>query len=194
MSQSARLSIALQDVARVVNELLAEAAGEEIAWVLVCQADHVAQYVSNTARKDGEELIEALLARWRSGRADVPAHYNPDLPRWSSMNDSLNTPDLPPQDGIAACVVLLHRMLEAPTSQISVGWKNAIGPALLALRSDTPLQPFVDYDADQMLAYGDARAAAAVLEERERCAKLCDRTGNDHCAAAIRTEPKEKTK
>jgi hypothetical protein len=80
----------------------------------------------------------------------------------------MTTPDLPPlpNDGIAACVVLLHRMLEAPTSQISVGWKNAIGPALLALRPDTPLQPFVDYDADQMRAYGDARAAAAVLAER----------------------------
>lgn len=77
-------------------------------------------------------------------------------------------PDLPPlpNDGIAACVVLLHRMLEAPTSQISVGWKNAIGPALLALRRDTPLQPFVDYDSDQMRAYGDARAATAVLAER----------------------------
>lgn len=81
MSQSARLSMALQDVARAVNDLLAEAAGEEIAWVLVCQADRVAQYVSNTARKDGEELLETLLARWKAGRADIPAHYNPDLPR-----------------------------------------------------------------------------------------------------------------
>ena len=36
---------------------------------------------------------------------------------------------------IAACIVLLHRMLEAPTSQVSVGWKNAIGPALLALKA-----------------------------------------------------------
>lgn len=31
--------------------------------------------------------------------------------------------------------------------------------------------------------------AAAVLAERERCAKLLERTGNDHCAAAIRAEP-----
>jgi len=61
--------------------------------------------------------------------------------------------------------------------------------------------------ADQMRAYGDARAAAerermnahavvlaetARVVERERCAKLCDRTGNDHCAAAIRAEPKKE--
>ena len=59
----------------------------------------------------------------------------------------------------------------------------------------------------EVRAYGDARAAAerermnahavvlaetARVVERERCAKLCDRTGNDHCAAAIRSEPKEQ--
>ena len=79
MSQSARLSIALPIVAQYITELLAEAAGAEIAWVLVCQADGVAQYVSNTKRADGAELIESLLARWKAGRADIPAHYNPDL-------------------------------------------------------------------------------------------------------------------
>ncbi len=81
MSQSARLSIALQGVAQSLNKLLTEAAGEEIAWVMVCQADGVAQYVSNTDRKDGRELLESLLDRWNAGRADIPAHYNPDLRR-----------------------------------------------------------------------------------------------------------------
>ena len=41
--------------------------------------DKAAQYVSNCDRKDGSELIESLLARWKAGRADIPAHYNPDL-------------------------------------------------------------------------------------------------------------------
>ena len=81
MSQSARLSIALQGVAQSLNKLLTEAAGEEIAWVMVCQADGVAQYVSNCDRKDGRELLESLLDRWNVGRADIPAHYNPDLRR-----------------------------------------------------------------------------------------------------------------
>ncbi len=43
--------------------------------------------------------------------------------------------------------------------------------------------------ADAVRAYGDARAAAAVREERERCAQICDDmvlyTGLD-CAEAIR--------
>jgi len=79
VSQSARVSIALPIVANYLHDLLAEAAGEPIAWVLVCQADGVAQYISNCDRKDGRELIESLLARWKAGRADIPAHYNPDL-------------------------------------------------------------------------------------------------------------------
>lgn len=81
MSQSARLSIAMQDIASGINDALKDIAGAEIAWVLVIQADKVAQYVSNASRKDGTELIESLLARWKAGRADIPAHYNPDLPK-----------------------------------------------------------------------------------------------------------------
>lgn len=79
MSASARLSVRLQDIAQSLAEVLDEVAGEPIAFVLVLNADKVAQYVSNCDRKDGRELIESLLARWKAGRADIPAHYNPDL-------------------------------------------------------------------------------------------------------------------
>jgi len=81
MSASARLSVRLQDIAQSLAEVLGEVAGEPIAFVLVLQADKAAQYVSNCSRNDGRELIESLLARWKAGRADIPAHYNPDLPR-----------------------------------------------------------------------------------------------------------------
>lgn len=81
MSASARLSVRLQDVAQSLAEVLDEIAGEPIAFVLVLNADKTAQYISNCDRKDGRELIESLLARWKAGRADIPAHYNPDLPR-----------------------------------------------------------------------------------------------------------------
>lgn len=81
MSQSARLSVRLQDVAQSLDDVLADIVGERISFVLVCQADGVAQYVSNTDRTAGTDLIESLLARWKAGRADIPAHYNPDLPK-----------------------------------------------------------------------------------------------------------------
>lgn len=79
MSQSLRVSMALQDIAATLNTMLTDVAGEEVAFVLVVQADKVAQYVSNAKREDGSELLESLLARWKAGRADIPAHYNPDL-------------------------------------------------------------------------------------------------------------------
>jgi hypothetical protein len=76
---AAAVSLRLQDIAASLDDVLKDVAGERIAFVLVLQVDGVAQYVSNAARKDGVELIESLLARWRAGRADIPAHYNPDL-------------------------------------------------------------------------------------------------------------------
>jgi len=73
------LSIALQDVAASINDVLHQIAGEPVAFVLVLQSGGVAQYVSNATRDNGAALIEDLLARWKAGRADIPAHYNPDL-------------------------------------------------------------------------------------------------------------------
>ena len=79
MSASARLSVRMQDIAQSLADVLTDVAGEPVPFVLVLQADKAAQYVSNCDRKDGSELIESLLARWKAGRADIPAHYNPDL-------------------------------------------------------------------------------------------------------------------
>ena len=79
MSASARLSVRLQDIAQSLSEVLNEAAGEPCAFVLVLQADGVAQYVSNASRQDGRELLQSLMDRWDAKRADIPAHYNPDL-------------------------------------------------------------------------------------------------------------------
>ena len=81
MSASLNLSLRLQDIAQSLAEVLEEVAGEPVPFVLVLQADKIAQYISNLDRKEGRELIESLLARWNAGRADIPAHYNPDLPR-----------------------------------------------------------------------------------------------------------------
>lgn len=81
MSASLKLSLRLQDVASSLADVLEEIAGEPIAFVLVLSADKTAQYISNASRADGRALIEDLLSRWKAGRADIPAHYNPDLPR-----------------------------------------------------------------------------------------------------------------
>lgn len=79
MKQTIAVSLTMQDLATLINDRLAAAAGEPVAWVLVLQTDGVSQYVSNTERADGVELIQSLLDRWQAGRADIPAHYNPDI-------------------------------------------------------------------------------------------------------------------
>jgi hypothetical protein len=79
MSASLLLSLRLQDIAQSLATVLDEVAGEPVPFVLVMQADKTAQYVSNCDRKDGADLLESLLLRWKAGRADIPAHYNPDL-------------------------------------------------------------------------------------------------------------------
>jgi hypothetical protein len=77
--RAARVSIALQELASGINEYFKVVAGGPVAFVLVVSIDNTAQYISNSDRKDGEELLESLLDRWKANRADIPAHYNPDL-------------------------------------------------------------------------------------------------------------------
>jgi len=79
MPASLNLSLRLQDIAQSLADVLADVAGEPIAFVLVLSADNTAQYVSNCKREEGRDLIESLLSRWKAGRADISAHYNPDL-------------------------------------------------------------------------------------------------------------------
>lgn len=75
------VSLALQELAGAVNDFLAAKAGKPVAFVLVVSVDETAQYVSNASRPDGVDLLRELLGRWEANRADIPAHYNPDLKR-----------------------------------------------------------------------------------------------------------------
>lgn len=66
MSASLLLSLRLQGVAQSLADVLDEIAGEPVPFVLVLEADKTAQYVSSMDRKDGQDLIESLLARWKA--------------------------------------------------------------------------------------------------------------------------------
>lgn len=80
MKQYLAASLVLQDVANTIQDKLLKATGQDIAFALVISVDNTAQYVSNCSREDGKMLLKDLLKRWESNRADIPAHYNPDLP------------------------------------------------------------------------------------------------------------------
>ncbi len=79
MSQASDVSVALQPLAQGISQALESVAGESLAFVLLVSVDGTTQYVSNASRTDGVELIKSLRARWEANRADIPAHYNPDL-------------------------------------------------------------------------------------------------------------------
>ena len=81
MNQTAsmKLSLRLQDIATSLDDLFKDITGERQSFVLIVQADDIAQYVANVKREDGKMLVESLLERWQKQRADIPAHYNPDL-------------------------------------------------------------------------------------------------------------------
>lgn len=79
--QASAISLSLQALASMISDRLTLAAGEPVGFVLLVSADETAQYVANVSRAEGLELIESLLARWKAGRADIPAHFNPDLQR-----------------------------------------------------------------------------------------------------------------
>jgi hypothetical protein len=74
-----RLSVELQAIATLMEEWLQVITGQRCGFVLLFSIDDVTQYVANVERAEGVDLIRGLLERWEAGRADIPAHYNPDL-------------------------------------------------------------------------------------------------------------------
>ncbi len=77
--QTIAVSLSLQQLAQEIDDFLTLRAGERVPFTVTLQIGGVAQYVSNCARSDGKQMLRDLLARWDAGRADIPAHYNPDL-------------------------------------------------------------------------------------------------------------------
>jgi hypothetical protein len=73
------VSLVLNSLAATIEDTLSAAAGERIGFVLVLTVAGTAQYISNGDRADGIAILKSLLTRWEAGRADIPAHYNPDL-------------------------------------------------------------------------------------------------------------------
>lgn len=81
-----------------------------------------------------------------------------------------------------------------PTEEIAAYWDIAYSEGDRNARYDTSdgsAQSALQDLQEAIRAYGDARAAAAVAQERERCAQACDEHASiegiaQNCAAAIR--------
>lgn len=75
--QTIRLSRGLQQIARDLDRALARTAGGTVLFSLIVWSNKPGgrmQYVSNTARPDTIKALEEMIARWKEGMPDVPAH------------------------------------------------------------------------------------------------------------------------
>lgn len=74
-----RMSAVIQPLAQSLGETLHGIAGVPVPFILVMAVGGSIQYVSSVERTQSKELLTELLQRWETGRADIPAHMNPDL-------------------------------------------------------------------------------------------------------------------
>ncbi len=68
------LSKELAAIARGLDRVIADAAGERIAFTLVVFTEGRASYVSTASREDSVREIKTLLAHLEAGMPDVPPH------------------------------------------------------------------------------------------------------------------------
>lgn len=76
--QRTRLSLALQKIARDLEESLETKTGQRVGFSLVIWGafgeDQMIQYVSNAEREDCARYMADLLSAWRDGMPDIPFH------------------------------------------------------------------------------------------------------------------------
>jgi hypothetical protein len=73
-----RISLAGQQIGKVVQEYLDAIAGQETAYVLLISADQTVQYLANVDRRTGMHMVASQLEHWKKAGADIPAHLNVD--------------------------------------------------------------------------------------------------------------------
>lgn len=68
------LSLALPDIAKALDAVIAEAAGERVGFTLLVFTEGRASYISTVKREDSVREIRNLLEIWDKGMPDIPAH------------------------------------------------------------------------------------------------------------------------
>lgn len=78
MSADIKLSQKLQALANGLEDVLDEIYGARVGFVIVVtpfgKAKSEAQYISNTKREDGVDMLKTLFKRWQLQLPDVPLH------------------------------------------------------------------------------------------------------------------------
>lgn len=72
---STKVSKNLQSIGRGLDKKLTRAAGERVSFSLFIWTEGRANYISNTSdRKEIAQVLEQMIAQWRAGMPDIPAH------------------------------------------------------------------------------------------------------------------------
>ena len=69
-----RVSKKLKAIAKRLDTLIKNAAGERIGFMLIIYTPERASYVSSIDRIDNIKQMKALIELWESGQPDVKAH------------------------------------------------------------------------------------------------------------------------
>jgi hypothetical protein len=74
-----KIAVMLQPIAGLLADMFEGMTGEPVGFALIVSTNKVGQYVSNCKRPEMMEMLQEILSRFKQGKADIPAHYNPDL-------------------------------------------------------------------------------------------------------------------
>lgn len=69
-----KVSLALQDIARELDTRIEGVAGKKIAFSLFVWTDGRCNYVSTADRQEVIHVLEGMIAGWKKGMPDIPAH------------------------------------------------------------------------------------------------------------------------
>lgn len=69
-----RVSQDLQAIARELDQRLAQTAGQRVRFSLFVWTEGRASYISTAHRDDVIAVLEGMIARWKDGMPDIPAH------------------------------------------------------------------------------------------------------------------------
>ena len=69
-----RVSEKLKSIAKRIDTLIKNAAGERVGFMLIVYTPERASYISSIARKENIKQMKAIIELWESGEPDVKAH------------------------------------------------------------------------------------------------------------------------
>lgn len=74
MNPSHKVSLELQTIAGEISKRLDDVAEQPVAWSLFVWTDGRASYVASADRAEVILVLEAMIAKWKAGMPDIPAH------------------------------------------------------------------------------------------------------------------------